>query len=109
MRGVAPCIDFAHLHARTGKINSYDEFMDVLDQVEDKLGKEGLESMHIHISGIEYGNRGEKRHLNLEDSDFHYIELIRALKIRQAKGIVICESPNLEEDALLLKQTYEGF
>jgi deoxyribonuclease-4 len=105
--GVAPCIDFAHLHARTGKINSHQEFIDVLDQIEDKLGKEGLENMHIHISGIEYGNRGEKKHLNLEESDIHYIELIRALKIRKVKGVVICESPNLEEDALLLKNTYE--
>jgi deoxyribonuclease-4 len=24
------------------------------------------------------------------------------------KGCVICESPNIEEDALLLKKTYEG-
>jgi deoxyribonuclease-4 len=35
------------------------------------------------------------------------VELIQALKDHDAKGVVICESPNLEVDALLLKETYE--
>jgi uncharacterized membrane protein YadS len=28
--GVAPCIDFAHRHAQTGKFNSYPEFASIL-------------------------------------------------------------------------------
>jgi len=106
IEGVAPCIDFAHLHARTGKFNTYNEFSQVLDQVGEKLGREGLDNLHIHVSGINYGDQGEKNHLNLKDSDFQYIELIQALKDHDAKGIVICESPNLEEDALLLQGIY---
>ncbi len=104
---VAPCIDFAHLHARTGKLNSYQEFCWMLDQVGEKLGRGGLENLHLHVSGIEYGRQGEKKHLNLRQSDFHFEELLQALKERGARGLVICESPNLEEDALLLKRTYE--
>ncbi len=106
IEGVAPCIDFAHLHARTGKFNTYNEFSQVLDQVGEKLGREGLDNMHIHVSGINYGDKGEKNHLNLEDSDFQYQEFLQALKDHAARGIVICESPNLEEDALLLQGIY---
>ncbi len=106
--GVAPCIDFAHWHARTGKFNSYVEFTSVLHQVEERLGRSALDNMHIHAAGIRYGKKGEVSHLNLRESDFNYTELIRALKDYDARGMVICESPNLEEDALLLQTTYNS-
>ncbi len=109
MEGVAPCFDFSHWHARTGKANSYQEFIAILDQVERKLGRHGLDNMHIHLSGIAYGGKGEIKHLMLLDSDFHYVELLKALKDRRVKGVIICESvPYLENDALLLQQTYRG-
>jgi deoxyribonuclease-4 len=107
IEGVLPCIDFSHWHARTGKANSYREFLDILDQIEKKLGRRGLDNMHIHLSGIAYSKKGEIKHLMLPDSDLHYAELLKALKDRQAKGVIICESvPYLENDALLLQQTY---
>ena len=106
---VLPCIDFAHLHARSiGGYNKYEEFKDVLTYIESKLGKTALENMHIHISGIDYGEKGEIKHLNLKESDFNYIDLAKTLKEFNVKGIVISESPNLEEDAILFKQTYES-
>jgi deoxyribonuclease-4 len=108
IEGVAPCIDFAHWHARTGRFNSYEEFAHILDRVEERLGRRGIEDLHLHVSGIDYGSKGERKHLNLRDSDLRYQELLRALNDRGAKGLVICESPNREEDALLLKQTYEA-
>ncbi|MBM3132116.1 MAG: TIM barrel protein [Chloroflexi bacterium] len=106
IEGVAPCIDFAHLHARTGKFNTYNEFSQVLDQVGEKLGRRGLDTLHIHVSGISYGAKGELKHLDLKESDFKYVELLQALKDHDAGGIVICESPNLEEDALLMAGIY---
>jgi len=108
LEGVAPCLDFAHWHARSGKSNSYQEFASVLEQVEQQLGRAALDNMHLHVSGIAYSNKGEIKHLNLKESDFQYAELIKALKDYDAKGIVICESPNLEEDALLLQATYNA-
>jgi deoxyribonuclease-4 len=106
IEGVAPCIDFAHWHARTGKFNSYYEFTFALKQVEAKLGRQALDNMHIHVSGIAYGKSGEAKHLNLIESDFNYVELIHALSDYNVKGLVISESPNLEEDAMLLQQAY---
>jgi len=106
LEGVAPCIDFAHWHAREGRYNSYQEFASILQQVKERLDRAALDDMHIHVSGIAYGKKGEIKHLNLKESDFQYVELLQALKDHDAKGIVICESPNLEEDALLLQATY---
>ena len=107
IQGVAPCFDFSHWHARTGKANSYHEFLVILDQIEKKLGRQALDNMHIHLSGIAYGRKGEIKHLMLSDSDFQYLELLKALKERKAKGVIISESmPYLEKDALLLQQTY---
>ena len=106
LEGVGICMDFAHCHARTGEFNSYSEFASILQQIRQRLGDEALGNMHIHISGIAYGKKGEIKHLNLKESDLQYIELLKALKDYKAKGLVICESPNLEEDALLLQETY---
>ncbi len=108
LEGVAPCMDFAHWHARTGEFNSYPEFASVLQQIKQWLGDEALDNMHIHISGIAYGKKGEIKHLNLKESDLQYVELLKALKDYEAKGLVTCESPNLEEDALLLQETYNN-
>lgn len=108
IEGVAPCIDFAHWHARTGKFNSYAEFASILEQIERQLGRAALDNMHIHVSGIAYGAKGEIKHLNLKESDFDYVGLTKALKDFNVNGLVINESPNLEEDALLLQRTYNS-
>ncbi len=105
---VMPCIDFAHIHARFYKrYNTFDEFSFILEQVEKKLGNEGLKNMHIHLSGIEYSVKGERRHLNLKQSDMNYKDLVKAWKNFRIKGVVISESPNIEQDALLLKEVYK--
>ncbi len=106
IEGIMPCIDFCHLHAREGKENSYSEFTKILSRVEESLGKEGLSNMHIHVAGVEYGMNGEKRHLNLKESDFNYPELMKVLREFKARGRIILESPVLEEDALMLKKLY---
>ncbi|MFC1987741.1 TIM barrel protein [Chloroflexota bacterium] len=109
LEGLAPCVDFAHWHARTGVFNSYQEFSSILLQIKERLGRTALDDMHIHFSGIKYGEKGELKHLNLKESDLQYVELIKALKDHEVKGLVICESPNLEDDALLLQETYNTF
>ena len=107
VESLSPCIDFAHLHSRSGKINSYYEYKSTLNQIEKKLGRSSLDNMHIHLSGINYNKKaGELSHLNIRESDLQYPELLMALKEKDVRGMVICESPNLEEDALHLQETY---
>lgn len=105
---VLPCVDFSHLHARSnGKFNTYPEFSGILEKLEKGLGRQALENMHAHVSGIEYSAKGERNHLTLEESDMNYKELIRALRNHNCSGVIISESPNLEKDAMTMKREYE--
>lgn len=103
---ILPCIDFAHLHAREGKVNNEKEFIEVIELLKKELNC--LDNMHIHMAGINYGDKGEKNHLCLEESDFNWKTLLKVWKKYNIKGIVTCESPNIEEDSLLMKEYYNG-
>ena len=79
-----------------------------MQQIADKLGRGALNDMHIHLSGIKYSSKGELSHLNLSESDMNYPELFKAWKEFDIKGIVICESPSLEADALIMQEVYNS-
>jgi len=101
-----PCMDFSHLYARTGSVNDYNGFCETLETLKNELGPSALNEMHIHISGISSNSKGDLKHLNLEKSKFNWKDLMKALKDMNCKGYVICNSPNLEVDASMLKQYY---
>ena len=107
--GVEPCIDFAHLHARPGDgtVNTYDEWTGNLEMYGKALGNDGLNQLHCHLSGIEYGPKGEKNHLKLEDADLDLEALLRALKDFGCAGRILCESPIMEEDALNMLKAWK--
>jgi len=110
IEGVEPCLDFAHLHARAGdgSINSYAEWVEILEGYEDYLGKQALTRLHCHLSGIEFGPKGERNHLMLQDSDFNLDALLRALNAFNCGGRVLCESPqDMDVDALYIMETWK--
>lgn len=105
--GVLPCVDFSHRYARDlGAHNRYEDFAATLQAIEHRLGRAALDRLHIHISGIEYGPKGERRHEPLRETKFRWKELLRALKDLRVGGWVVCESPCMEDDALLLQRTF---
>ena len=107
--GIKPCLDFAHLHARPGdgSMNTYDEWAEQLEAYGKALGEQTLKDLHIHLSGIEYGEKGEREHLMLEEADLDLRALLQALRAFNCGGRIVCESPVMEDDALLIKQTWE--
>jgi deoxyribonuclease-4 len=107
--GVKPCLDFAHLHARTGNgaMNTYLEWTEMLKKYSLVMGKPSLRELHIHLSGIDYGPRGEKNHLVMEQADLNFKDLMQALVDMQAAGRLLCESPNLEVDALKFRHLWQ--
>ncbi|MCR5265039.1 MAG: TIM barrel protein [Cyanobacteria bacterium RUI128] len=107
---VLPCVDFSHLHARyNGISNTYDEFARIFEQIGNQLAeKKPLENFHAHIAGIAYGDKGEKHHLNLDESDFNYKDLLKAFKDFNVKGAIVCESPNIETDCKIMKEYYNS-
>ena len=108
IEGVQPCMDFAHLHARPGDgtLNTYEEWSTLLKVYQKALGKKALKRMHIHLSGIEYGPKGEKNHLELAKCDLKLDALFRALYDFGCAGRILCESPIMEEDALNMKKAW---
>jgi deoxyribonuclease-4 len=107
---VLPCIDWAHLHARTGNgtFNSYDEFADALTRVKNVLGEEGLKTLHFHLSGIAYTAKGEKEHLPLNEADIRYRDLLQAFIDFKVAGTAAVEAPIPFHvaDALTMQATY---
>jgi deoxyribonuclease-4 len=108
IEGVLPCLDFAHLHARPGDgtLNTVKEWTRLLEAYQASLGRDALKSLHIHLSGIEYGPKGEKNHLKLEDADLDLKALFRPLKDFGCAGRILCESPIMEDDALIMKKAW---
>ncbi|MBX3048805.1 MAG: TIM barrel protein [Anaerolineales bacterium] len=103
--GVQPCLDFAHLHARTGdgSLNSYAEWVALLEAYGRALGEPALKTLSCHLSGIAYTAKGEKHHLTMAETDFRLEELMRALHDMRCAGRILSESPIMEEDALLFQ------
>lgn len=105
--GIYPCVDSAHMHARSnGAWNSTKEWEEIFDIYEKYLGKTALLNMHLHFSGIAYGPKGEKHHLPMNESDARWKEFLTVLKKRKIGGILVIESPVQEEDVLLLAKAY---
>lgn len=106
--GVEPCLDFAHLHARPGdgSVNTYDEWRRVLEDYGNALGDDALRRLHTHLSGIEYTPKGEKNHVPIDEADLDVKALFQALFDFKCCGRILCESPVLEDDAILLMNTW---
>jgi deoxyribonuclease-4 len=106
--GVKPCMDFAHLYARSGdgSVNTYDEWAKMLEAYGRALGAGALAELHVHLSGIEYGPKGEKNHVCVQECDLDLKALYRALGAFGCRGRILCESPAMEDDALFLKNAW---
>jgi deoxyribonuclease-4 len=107
-KNVQPCLDFAHLHARPGdgSVNSVAEWTQIIEAYQFALGKESLKNLHIHLSGIEYGPKGEKKHLALGESDLKVKFLFEVLRDYGCAGRILCESPIMEADAENMKKAW---
>ena len=85
--GCSFCIDFAHILARE-KDYCFEKVKSLFPE----------NSWHVHFSGIEYGEKGEKRHLKMKESDWK--ELFSNVP-KEKEITIICESPDQVNDAVL--------
>jgi deoxyribonuclease-4 len=105
-----PCIDWAHLYARTGdgSFNTRAEFNDALDMVVDILGEDALSQMHFHVSGIDYTPKGERAHIPMLESHQQFFDLFQAFVDYGVSGTVGVEAPSPfhTSDALTFQALY---
>ncbi|GAA5819660.1 MAG: TIM barrel protein [Methanobrevibacter sp. CfCl-M3] len=103
-----PTIDIAHLYARgNGSIQTINDYNKIFSTLENELD---IERLHFHFTRIEYGKLGEKKHHTLNEIDYgpNPEIFLKTLIEFGFKGTIICESPLLDQDALLLKNLYEN-
>lgn len=108
--GVLPCIDWAHLYARTGNgtFNTHEAYERALDTVAEMLGDDALKRVHFHMSGISYTKRGEKAHIPLYQCEQTYADLFAAFVDYDVEGTIGIEAPHPfhTADALTLQAIY---
>ncbi len=106
--GLAPCIDIAHLHARSGDFRTAADFHRLWDEVAGTLSPAALARVHLHLSGIAYGPAGEVRHLALDEADLDYHTFLQVAAERGIRGRLLVESPARERDALLVQEAWRA-
>ncbi len=118
---VQPVIDFGHYHARIGRIKTKEDYEKILDKFEDSLGPAFRHRFHCHYSEIQYTAAGEGRHLPIGSlADYAlapesgpgaggppFEPLLQALHGRKYEGTVVCESPAMEKDVLVMEKSYQ--
>jgi deoxyribonuclease-4 len=103
-----PTIDFGHMHARgNGGIKSEKDYDAIFDAVEQRVGAAGTRELHCHFTGIRYSEKGELNHLPISSGSPRFDWLAEVLAARRCGGVIISESPLIEEDALKMKAAYE--
>ncbi len=105
-----PTFDFGHINALTqGTLKSKEDFQRIFDYSFEKLGEKRTKNAHIHFSKIQYGSKGEIRHLTFEDQIYgpNFEPLCEVLVENDMSCHVICESNGtMAEDSVKMKEIY---
>jgi deoxyribonuclease-4 len=101
-----PVVDFAHIHARgQGCLGGQEDYARIFDGIEKELGDVRL---HCHFSEIEFGSKGEIKHLVLGKNSPPFEPLAMEIIERGITPTIISESPMLDRDALRMKEIVEN-
>ncbi len=105
-----PTFDFGHINALTqGSLKKKEDFQRIFDYAFEKLGEERTRNAHIHFSKIQFGDKGEIRHLTFDDNVFgpEFEPLCDCLIDNNMNCHIICESNGtMAEDSVKMKQIY---
>ncbi len=96
--GCDMCIDFAHILAR------YKEYK--FDETLNKVKKAKMDNIHIHFSGIVYGEKGEKKHKQATQKEWEMLLNKLNKNVPELEITVISESPNPIKDASLANKIF---
>jgi len=107
-----PTLDFGHINCiLQGGLKTKNDFIKIFQYCIDRLGYERTKKVHIHFSKIEYGPKGESKHLTLADESYgpEVEPLLEAIKELNLEPRIICESRGImAQDAKKIKEKYEN-
>ena len=92
--GCGVCIDIAHVLARYGQYK-FEKMKDVFK----------MKKWHVHFSGIEFGAKGERKHLVTPIEEWE--KVLGFLKKLDKDVVLICESPDAIEDSVIGKRVWD--
>lgn len=109
---VIPTLDFGHINCvlqgelqrEPGKIK------EIVEYVEEKIGKEKLKKVHVHWSAIVYTDKGERVHTILDDEkwNFDFGAFAEIVRKKRLEPVIICESKNImAQDAVKLLKWFK--
>lgn len=104
-----PVIDWAHIHARQrGNLRTVNDFKQVIEKIENRLGTKVAKSLHCHFSLVEYTFRGERRHHPLDTPGYgpKFELLAEVIANLDIKPVIICETPLLDRDAKKMRDIF---
>ncbi|MDP2925177.1 MAG: TIM barrel protein [Nanoarchaeota archaeon] len=93
--GCAFCIDFAHILARDKNVD--------YEKIKKLFGH--YKEWHCHFSGIEYSDKGERKHLKTPKQA--WVELLKNLP-KDKDIVIINESPDMLDDSLEGLKLWKG-
>ncbi len=106
-----PCVDFGHVNAREqGSLKTAKDYRDRIEILEEAIGFERMREFHVHFSKIQYGARGELKHLTFADTVFgpEFGPLAEVLHELRLEPYIVSESDGTQaEDAAEMKRIYE--
>lgn len=107
-----PAVDFGHVNARElGSLKTEEDYVKRLEYMISVLGREKMENFHSHFSKIEYGEKGELKHLTFEDTKYgpEFLPLAKSLIKLNLKPYIVSESDGTQDiDAVKMKEIYNG-
>lgn len=105
-----PTFDFGHINALTqGTLKTAEDYQEIFDYAMEKLGAERTKNVHVHFSKIEYGPKGEIKHLTFADNVYgpNFEPLCDCLIKNDLSCHIICESDGtMAEDSVFMKNLY---
>ncbi len=107
-----PCVDFGHINAREhGSLNTVADYKERLSYMISELGYERMDGFHVHFSKIQYGAKGEIKHLTFDDTVYGptFEPLAVALRELNLHPYIVSESAGTQSrDALTMKNIYNN-
>lgn len=109
---VIPCIDFGHVNSfNQGSLKTAEDFQKIIDKLFDGLGEYKTKNIHVHFSKIQYGAKGEIKHLTFEDTIYgpEFEPLGETIVKNGLTPHILCESAGTQcDDSIYMKNFYKS-
>ncbi len=107
-----PTFDFGHINAlEQGSLKNKQDYLKIFNLAIKELGFDKINNCHIHFSKIEFGTKGEIKHLTFEDEVYgpEFAPLAEAVKELNLNPIIVCESKGIMAiDAKKMRDIYNN-